>query len=288
MEFHHVSAAEIATEPLDVGADGKLSLVDVIDRTQGAPFCAGVCEVSPALPSTSTTTTTRRPATCSRGRSSSPRAARSGLQARRRGLHPPEEGAWWSTGVRRRTAGSSTSRTRTGDEPWQRNLSTTATCSTTRPMPSTSGPGTARQVRLHPGTEALARLLLHLRDRLQLHLGDQRLLRALLLRPGHRRPGRPHLAVAHHRVRPVHGRPRVRRGGFALSAGRRRVPVGQAVHGRHLRLVVAWLFAAALLVTVAAVAFGVAPIVCSLMGWDSSNSTTLLWIAVAFALGPMT
>ena len=31
---------------------------------------------------------------------------------------------------------------------------------------------------------------------------------------------------------------------------------------------VAWMFAAALLVTVAAVAFGVAPIVCSLMGWD--------------------
>ena len=50
---------------------------------------------------------------------------------------------------------------------------------------------------------------------------------------------------------------------------------------------VAWVFAAALLVTVAAVAFGVAPIVCSLMGWDASNSTTLLWIAVCFAVGPM-
>jgi amino acid transporter len=50
---------------------------------------------------------------------------------------------------------------------------------------------------------------------------------------------------------------------------------------------VAWVFAAALLVTIAAVAFGVAPIVCSLMGWDSSNSTTLLWIAIAFALAPM-
>jgi amino acid transporter len=46
-------------------------------------------------------------------------------------------------------------------------------------------------------------------------------------------------------------------------------------------------FATALVVTVAAVCFGVAPIVCSLLGWDSSNSTTLLWIAVAFALGPM-
>ena len=50
---------------------------------------------------------------------------------------------------------------------------------------------------------------------------------------------------------------------------------------------VAWMFAWALLATVAAVAFGVAPIVCSLMGWDASNSTTLLWIAICFALGPM-
>jgi amino acid transporter len=49
---------------------------------------------------------------------------------------------------------------------------------------------------------------------------------------------------------------------------------------------VAWMFAAALLVTVAAVAFGVAPIVCSLMGWKTTNST-LLWIAVCFTLGPM-
>ncbi len=50
---------------------------------------------------------------------------------------------------------------------------------------------------------------------------------------------------------------------------------------------VAWLFAAALVVTVTAVSFGVAPIVCALMGWDSSNTTTLLWIAVCFAVGPM-
>ena len=50
---------------------------------------------------------------------------------------------------------------------------------------------------------------------------------------------------------------------------------------------VAWVFATALVVTVAAVAFGVAPIVCSLTGWDASNTSTLLWIAVAFALGPM-
>ncbi len=50
---------------------------------------------------------------------------------------------------------------------------------------------------------------------------------------------------------------------------------------------VAWMFACALVATVAAVAFGVAPIVCALMGWDSSNTTTLLWIAIAFAIGPM-
>jgi amino acid transporter len=50
---------------------------------------------------------------------------------------------------------------------------------------------------------------------------------------------------------------------------------------------VAWMFAAALVVTVAAVAIGVTPIVCSLMGWDVNNKTTLLLIAVAFAVGPM-
>jgi amino acid transporter len=49
---------------------------------------------------------------------------------------------------------------------------------------------------------------------------------------------------------------------------------------------VAWMFAWALLATVAAVAFGVAPIVCSLMGWEGTNSQ-LLWIAIAFALAPM-
>jgi len=50
---------------------------------------------------------------------------------------------------------------------------------------------------------------------------------------------------------------------------------------------VAWVFATALVVTVAAVAFGVAPIVCALMGWDASNTTTLLIIACCYAVGPM-
>ncbi len=50
MEMHIVPAAEIATEPLDVGPDSKLHLVDVIDRTQGAPFCAGIVEVFPGAP----------------------------------------------------------------------------------------------------------------------------------------------------------------------------------------------------------------------------------------------
>ncbi|MGO8684874.1 MAG: cupin domain-containing protein, partial [Thermoleophilia bacterium] len=50
MEMYHVSAEQIAAEPLDVGPDSKLHLVDVIDRTQGAPFSAGVCEVFPGAP----------------------------------------------------------------------------------------------------------------------------------------------------------------------------------------------------------------------------------------------
>lgn len=49
----------------------------------------------------------------------------------------------------------------------------------------------------------------------------------------------------------------------------------------------AWMFAGALLVTVAGVAYGVAPIICSLLGWDAGNTTTLFWIAFAFTVGPM-
>lgn len=49
----------------------------------------------------------------------------------------------------------------------------------------------------------------------------------------------------------------------------------------------AWMFAAALVVTVAAIAFGVAPIVCAIAGWDANNTTTLFLIAVAFTIGPM-
>ena len=63
MEFDRVAAADIATEPLDVGGDSKLSLVDVFDRAQGAPSAPGSARCIPALPSTSTTTTTPRPAT---------------------------------------------------------------------------------------------------------------------------------------------------------------------------------------------------------------------------------
>ena len=50
MELQLVAADAIATVPLDVGPDSKLNLVDVIDRTQGAPFCAGICEVFPGAP----------------------------------------------------------------------------------------------------------------------------------------------------------------------------------------------------------------------------------------------
>ncbi len=50
MELSLVQAADICAEPLDVGPESKLHLVDVIDRTQGAPFTAGVCEVYPGAP----------------------------------------------------------------------------------------------------------------------------------------------------------------------------------------------------------------------------------------------
>jgi amino acid transporter len=49
----------------------------------------------------------------------------------------------------------------------------------------------------------------------------------------------------------------------------------------------AWMFGWALIVTVAAVCFGVTPIICSLLGWNANNTTTLLWIAIVFTLGPM-
>jgi ethanolamine utilization protein EutQ (cupin superfamily) len=50
MEMKLVSAAEVATEPFDVGPDRKLKLVDVIDGAHGAPFTAGVTEYFPGPP----------------------------------------------------------------------------------------------------------------------------------------------------------------------------------------------------------------------------------------------
>ncbi len=50
MDLHLVTAAEIETEPLDVGPNSKLNLVDVIDRTRGAPFSADICKVFPGSP----------------------------------------------------------------------------------------------------------------------------------------------------------------------------------------------------------------------------------------------
>ena len=50
---------------------------------------------------------------------------------------------------------------------------------------------------------------------------------------------------------------------------------------------VAWAFAWALLATIAAIAFGAAPIVCSLFGWDASSTTNLFLIALFFTLAPM-
>jgi len=46
MHFYLVSADNIHTEPLE----DNLKLVDVIDRTQGAPYSGGVCEVFPGDP----------------------------------------------------------------------------------------------------------------------------------------------------------------------------------------------------------------------------------------------
>ncbi len=73
MEFHLVPAADIKIEPLDVGPDSKLNLVDVIDRTQGAPFCAGICEVFPGAPVDFDYDDDAAAATCSRGISRSRR-----------------------------------------------------------------------------------------------------------------------------------------------------------------------------------------------------------------------
>jgi ethanolamine utilization protein EutQ (cupin superfamily) len=42
-------SANIGTEPLDVG-EGRLSLVDVIARPEGAPVSAGVCEIWRSAP----------------------------------------------------------------------------------------------------------------------------------------------------------------------------------------------------------------------------------------------
>ena len=50
MEFHHVAAADIADGAAGGRRRQQAHLVDVIDRTQGAPFCAGICEVFPGAP----------------------------------------------------------------------------------------------------------------------------------------------------------------------------------------------------------------------------------------------
>jgi ethanolamine utilization protein EutQ (cupin superfamily) len=45
-----LSSKEIVPEAFDVGPDSAFRLVDVVDRSQGAPFCAGFCEVLPGAP----------------------------------------------------------------------------------------------------------------------------------------------------------------------------------------------------------------------------------------------
>lgn len=50
MDYLHVKKADIAPAAFDVGPGSEFRLVDVIDRAQGAPFCAGFCEVLPGAP----------------------------------------------------------------------------------------------------------------------------------------------------------------------------------------------------------------------------------------------
>jgi len=50
MSLRLVPASEITALPLDVGPESRLNIVDVISRAEGAPFCAGICEVFPGTP----------------------------------------------------------------------------------------------------------------------------------------------------------------------------------------------------------------------------------------------
>lgn len=50
MEMVLKKAADIHTELLDDIGDGKLNLVDVIARPDGAPFTGGICEIWHAAP----------------------------------------------------------------------------------------------------------------------------------------------------------------------------------------------------------------------------------------------
>ena len=52
MEFQIVPAAEIKIDPLDVGADSKLNLVDVIDRRRERRTAPASSRSSPATRST--------------------------------------------------------------------------------------------------------------------------------------------------------------------------------------------------------------------------------------------
>jgi ethanolamine utilization protein EutQ (cupin superfamily) len=50
MEARVFERAKIATEPLEVGPESKLNLVDVVDKACGAPLSAGICEVFRGAP----------------------------------------------------------------------------------------------------------------------------------------------------------------------------------------------------------------------------------------------
>ena len=50
MEAIVIDRGKVATEPLDVGPESRLNLIDVIDGSFGAPITAGVCELFRGAP----------------------------------------------------------------------------------------------------------------------------------------------------------------------------------------------------------------------------------------------
>ena len=288
MEFHHVAAADIATEPLEVGDDSKLSLVDVIDRTQGAPFCAGVCEVFPGAPVDFDYDDDAAVCLMLEGEITlTENGSTRRFEPRRRRVHPSEEGP-------RRVL--------------EHDLLRPLLLRHVSPLEVSLGaePEHHEHHLFHDEMDAQ-----HKRDMEQLaKFGyNQELKRSLGFFST--------FAIAFSFISATNGFyalfyygldiggpagliwqwPIIVFGQFMVALvfaeAASHYPLAGGVYQWAKRFMggtygwfVAWMFVWALLATVAAVAFGVAPIVCSLMGWEGTNST-LLYIAIAFALAPM-